>query len=829
MMLFNQIDFSGGLDAEFDRLKSPTNSYPLLINGRVRDGVISPTRRHLQDDSLPIGTYQDLRVLGDFLLVFISGVIYYRNISTDGPWLTITGWTALNSTAEIHTKVMPFTVNTFNRTGTPDEVDREFNPFIAQTPQCLYITNSLEQPRALFVNGTWRVLNTYAQWSMSNSEYVPLCYIPQVAGTKAYYVSVDKKKIYPSVSGRYFDCVINIVTDGNKGGDADTTALAVDFNDITSIHEVSDGGLLVTTLYAAYLCLPDGTLLFGEPVLKPTLAFPVGAVNQYSFADLIGDTAFISPSGIQSFNVVRQINNESNNFPISKKISRYLAASQTDTCATNFDDYALFAIDTTFGRAVAVFDTVRQQFVSLDTGFGTVRRFAVYKKAGITKLFFINTDNHLYEAYSDATFNTARVLLGDYSVLQGGAMVQHNVTDIYTAFTGITSPTAVRMSYYSDEELVAAIDGTLSAQTVVPPPPVLVPFPSRLSTSNLAWGVPARIGYKTSTFIEWTGAAKLVGLTVAGSAKTTQEKGVTAVIPAESYAIAILGEPGLHNLVATHVTATEISGLTVGSKYYMSGAANLGSRVVTDAAFIAKMQYATITGSLYAVDDLVTVMTAVQLNRPDALFTLGNVTNGTEASYQRALSILGAHFEGPAGNLDIDSSLPWYQRHLRYGVYASPLVDIFVISGGWNSVNDDPSALGASSEIDGVTSTDAQALWLKYRLSISTAVYKLVLVHYPPFSDLGNYLPLRWPFREWGVNAVISAHTKGYERFYVDGLHYVVCGTGGNGFDAVSGDEATKTINDTLGYLLLTASSMSLHIEFKDTSNLTLDGVTIYS
>jgi hypothetical protein len=330
-------------------------------------------------------------------------------------------------------------------------------------------------------------------------------------------------------------------------------------------------------------------------------------------------------------------------------------------------------------------------------------------------------------------------------------------------------------------------------------------------------------------FIEWTGNAKLVGLTAAGSVKITQEKGVTAIVPSEEYTIAILGEPGLHNLIATYPSVTEVSGLVVGSKYYISGGAHLGSYTIDNGSFIAKMQYANIAGSLYNIDSLSAVMSAIQAKNTDALFTLGNVTNGTEASYQRALSLLGPSFEGPAGNLDIDSSLPWYQRHLRYGVYSSELVDIFVISGGWSSANDDPSALGTSTEIDGVDSTSAQAAWLKYRLSLSTAAYKLVFVHYPPFSDLGGYTPLRWPFREWGVNAVISGHSKAYERFYIDGLHYIVCGAGGAGFDAVSTDDATKTINDTLGYLLLTASPMSLHIEFKDTSNTTQDGVTIYS
>ena len=81
MKLFNQIDFSGGLDAEFDRTKTPNGSYPLLINGRVRDGVISPVKRHRKDVGLPSGSYQDLTVVGDYPLVSLAPRKPYIDIS----------------------------------------------------------------------------------------------------------------------------------------------------------------------------------------------------------------------------------------------------------------------------------------------------------------------------------------------------------------------------------------------------------------------------------------------------------------------------------------------------------------------------------------------------------------------------------------------------------------------------------------------------------------------------------------------------------------------------------------------------------------------------
>ncbi|MFN3652464.1 MAG: metallophosphoesterase [Armatimonadota bacterium] len=82
-------------------------------------------------------------------------------------------------------------------------------------------------------------------------------------------------------------------------------------------------------------------------------------------------------------------------------------------------------------------------------------------------------------------------------------------------------------------------------------------------------------------------------------------------------------------------------------------------------------------------------------------------------------------------------------------------------------------------EPDGIKSTSVQAKWLQARLAASTAPWKLVVIHHPPYGTRGGYSTLRWPFKEWGADAVLSGQHHIYERLLVDGLTYVINGLGG--------------------------------------------------
>jgi len=81
---------------------------------------------------------------------------------------------------------------------------------------------------------------------------------------------------------------------------------------------------------------------------------------------------------------------------------------------------------------------------------------------------------------------------------------------------------------------------------------------------------------------------------------------------------------------------------------------------------------------------------------------------------------------------------------------------------------------------------DRQTRWLRRHLAASTATWKIVSLHHPPYS-CGGYLSnpavvSRWVplFERFGVTLVLSGHDHNYQRFAArKGVTYVVHGGGG--------------------------------------------------
>ncbi|MEX2102909.1 MAG: metallophosphoesterase [Gaiellaceae bacterium] len=82
--------------------------------------------------------------------------------------------------------------------------------------------------------------------------------------------------------------------------------------------------------------------------------------------------------------------------------------------------------------------------------------------------------------------------------------------------------------------------------------------------------------------------------------------------------------------------------------------------------------------------------------------------------------------------------------------------------------------------------TETQTKWLRTRLAASTARWRVVAFHHPPFSCGGHegnatvrrvWKPL---FERFGVDLVLSGHSHNFQRFAaVKGVRYVVHGGGG--------------------------------------------------
>jgi hypothetical protein len=123
------------------------------------------------------------------------------------------------------------------------------------------------------------------------------------------------------------------------------------------------------------------------------------------------------------------------------------------------------------------------------------------------------------------------------------------------------------------------------------------------------------------------------------------------------------------------------------------------------------------------------------------------------------------------------------------------------------------------NEPDGFRVNSVQAAWLQKGLAASTSAWNIVYFHQPPYSsgvEHGSSTWLRWPFAEWGAQAVLSGHEHNYERLLVDGIPYFVNGVGGGGrYDfGTPLPESQFRYNADYGAMLVTASGTELHFEF---------------
>ena len=83
-------------------------------------------------------------------------------------------------------------------------------------------------------------------------------------------------------------------------------------------------------------------------------------------------------------------------------------------------------------------------------------------------------------------------------------------------------------------------------------------------------------------------------------------------------------------------------------------------------------------------------------------------------------------------------------------------------------------------EPDGHRMGTVQAQWLEASARASDAPYKIVIHHYAPYvSSPHANQRMRWPYGEWGIHASFTGHWHHYERRSVDGVIYVVNGSGG--------------------------------------------------
>ena len=128
-------------------------------------------------------------------------------------------------------------------------------------------------------------------------------------------------------------------------------------------------------------------------------------------------------------------------------------------------------------------------------------------------------------------------------------------------------------------------------------------------------------------------------------------------------------------------------------------------------------------------------------------------------------------------------------NHDNYAPHLKPYLDYFTLPGDehnydftWGpvhfySINTKKTAI--------ISSTSKEATWLHNTLLHDSSTFKIVYFHHPPYSggEHGSSKNMRWPFKDWGVDAVLTGHEHFYAKATIKGETqplYLICGNSGS-------------------------------------------------
>lgn len=413
-----QIDFSGGMNTSIEVTGIAANQYAFLRNGRTRRLSVKPIKlpKLLTSVGLPSeGKRQGIYALGNYLLVFVAGKAYYLDLKLEELYFQEINNFQLDAEVDkIYAVAVPAGSGTFARKLIAEEsIKKEVNLAspISGHQAAIVCQDGINQPFAIFADGSARRLQTYAEWTEEQREYVPIGRQMAVSDNILFIVAPDGRTILRSLRGRQLDFVIKIDSDGNKAGDAYTTSHTVGYNTITAISKVQgnpDIKLMVCSQTSTdIMTVRTDTDFFGEYAFANVTVLPTGAKNQESvFADL-GDMMFIDQLGVRSFNATKQILTESNNDVFSNNVSNLFAVdedkslAQDITAVGSFANYIQFAVKTVYGYGVLIYDINTKAFVAFDQypDVDSIKQFAEAKVGNTYRCFFLTSSGDIYEHY----------------------------------------------------------------------------------------------------------------------------------------------------------------------------------------------------------------------------------------------------------------------------------------------------------------------------------------------------------------------------------------------------------------------------------------------
>jgi len=432
MSEYVQSQFEGGMNLLSCDTDVQPNQYRLGLNVRNRYGNLEGVLQSQLDPATPNGVKQECVTFGNYIILFVNGFAYYRYFTATG-WTNIVGFQMSSDAPRFWTKAVPLSTTNYGRfamSATDPAVTPSANAGIIQSSVAgafagntpgLLVQDNINQPQFIFLNAfgvpTVRTTQTYDQWNVTyvageitvdNREYVPIGNVMEWVDGVLYIASQDGEFIYRSVSGRPLDFVINVDLNGAKGGDATTTSYSVGVGGITCLRAMANNALLVTASNAVFSVskntTPGAITTFGEYTFIRTFLFNATCLSDRAIIDSLGDTKFISLTGVRSFNAVFQQQNEGRNSLFSRSLQSVVAnitQSPASSAAMLYDNFELYGINTTLGPVIAVFDTLSNSWVSFDinqVGGKLIKMFAKIELT-IQRLYAITEDDKLYTLY----------------------------------------------------------------------------------------------------------------------------------------------------------------------------------------------------------------------------------------------------------------------------------------------------------------------------------------------------------------------------------------------------------------------------------------------
>lgn len=783
-MTITQSTFAGGMSALFDSTKTPASQYRLALNGRVRRNAFEGRFEYVSYET-PTGLHQAVFALDATLILMVAGLPYKILLDNKLAVPISTAEVLSNSAEYIYHLPVPAATNL--------KVNGQRRTTVSTYPETVILQDGTSQPLLLSPELTVRKAGTYDTWTYEAPEYVPIGLFMASSGNKSFIVSPDRKKIYQSVSGRQTDYVLDFDDNGNKRGDASTTALVVATAALTAIVPSQNSGLLSFTNYNAYAHDPDPSrpLFFGEIDLVPRDLFPVGAINHLAFSFASGESIFVTASGIQSFNQVMQEFRASNNSPFGGPIADYLVLPLTQTATATVDDYTFIAANTIYGPGVLVYDNRLQAYVSIDITPGAVKEFAVLQHNGLKRLFFITAEG-LYELpiYS-GTRTTAHIYFGEYN--SQAANKTTRVVGLNLGFNDVRSSGTVVCELWTDKKLNHGLrtQQALTADDVdeadFSAVPQRYPLATETKSAVLSFDLcDADTGYASGVFVSIAADARLVSATI------DTEEGVTAAaLPVQDLidTVEVYLAAGITPDVSTAGPA-DVE-LTRGSDYvfytestpadFLNGGSLVKTKSAPDAAvFNAKADLA----SIPAEGQILSYSTASGLiPAKSTAIILGGFGAKTHPQaleavlFNRGINhkvVLGpAECGSTAQAKEFFAKTASIQRDVIETAFVNFYLISFIVDESTATVNS--SGIMPSTPADMTTAGEAYT-WLAGQLrDKGVGKFNIVCFALPPYSS-HDYTPgfatLRWGFRKLGVHAVFSGGSQ-MERRYVDGVHYV--------------------------------------------------------